>query len=98
MHRVAGPGGDVEVKQFRSCASEQHIERFDVSVDQPFVVQFHPLVQLGFRQVALATFSIQPLEARRIRMKSDERVQQIECNVYCLPVAKALLPGDKLIE
>ena len=74
MNGVADPGGDVEVKQFRSGASEHHVERFDVAVDQSFVLQFHPLVRLGFRQVAFATFSLQLPEARRIRMKSDERV------------------------
>ena len=74
MHGVADPRGDVEVKQFRSRASEHHVERFDVAVNQPFVLQFHPLVRLGFRQAAFATFSIQLLKARRIRMKSDERV------------------------
>ena len=74
MHGVADPGCDIEVKQFRSCASEHHVERLDIAVDQPFVLQFHPIAELGFRQVAFATFSIQLIEARRIRMKSDERV------------------------
>ena len=74
MHGVADPGGDVEVKQFRSGAGEHHVERFDVAVDQPLVLQFHPLVRLGFWQAAFATFCIQLLEARRIRVKSDERV------------------------
>src|SRR6266566_7940989 len=98
MHRVTDPGGDVEVKQFRSGASEQHVERFDVAVNQPFVLQLHPLARLGFRQVTFAAFGIQLLEACRIRMKSDERVEQIECDIYCLPVAQAPLSGDKLIE
>src|SRR5215472_5222151 len=98
MHGVADPGGDVEVKQFRSRASEYHVERFDVAVDQPFVLQFHPLVRLAFRQVALAAFGVQLPEARRIRMKSDKRVQQIECNIDCLPVAKAPGSSDKLVE
>src|SRR5215467_13873381 len=98
MHGVADPGGDVEVKQFRSCASEYHVERFDVAVDQPFVHQFYPLVRLAFWQVAVATFSIELLEARRIRMKSNKRVQQIECDIDCLPVAKAPGSSDKLIE
>jgi hypothetical protein len=31
-------------------------------------------------------------------VKSDERVEQIEGNVYCLPVAKAPCSADKLIE
>src|SRR5580692_9626447 len=31
-------------------------------------------------------------------MKSSERVQQIECDIHCLPIAKAPLPPDKLIE
>jgi hypothetical protein len=73
MHGVTGPGGDVEVKQFRSRAGENHVEWLDVAVDQPFVLQFQPLARFGFRQVAVATFSIQLLEARRIRVKSDER-------------------------
>src|SRR5271165_4100415 len=98
MHRVADRGGDVEVKQFRSGASEHDVERYDVAVDQPFILQFRPLVRLGFRQAAFATFSIQLLEARRIRMESDERVEQIECDIYRLPVAKAPGSGDKLIE
>src|SRR6266576_2556414 len=98
MYGVTDPGGDVEVKQFRSRSGEHHVERFDVAVNQPLVLQFHPLARLGFRQVAFAALSIQLHEACRIRMKSDERVQQIERNIYCLPVAKAPLSGDKLIE
>src|ERR1700728_5287777 len=31
-------------------------------------------------------------------MKSSERVQQIECDIHCLPIAEAPLPPDKLIE
>ncbi len=98
MHGVADPGGDVEVKQFRSGAGEHHVERLDVAVDQPFILQFQPLTRLGFRQAAFAAVSIQLPEARRIGMKSDERVQQIECDIYRLPVAEAPLSGDELIE
>ena len=61
-------------------------------MDQPFVLQFQPLAGLGFGQLAFAAFSIQLLEARRIRMESDERVEQVECDIYRLPVAKAPLP------
>ena len=35
MHRVADAGGDIEVKQLRSAASENNVARFDVAVDQP---------------------------------------------------------------
>ena len=73
MHRVADPRSDVEVKQFGSGASEYHVARFDVAVDQPFAFQFHPLARLGFRQGAFAAFGIQLLEARRIRVEGDER-------------------------
>src|SRR5215470_3496441 len=31
-------------------------------------------------------------------MKSDEGVEQIECDIYCLPVAQAPLSGDEFIE
>jgi hypothetical protein len=55
-------------------AGEDHVEWFDIAVDQPLVLQLHPIAKLGFRQVAFATFSIQLIEACRIRMKSDERV------------------------
>src|SRR6516165_5048080 len=98
MHGVADPGSDVEVKQFRSGASEDHVERFDVAVDQPFVLQFHPFARFGFRQLATAALSLQLLEPRRIGVKSDQRVEQVERDVYCLPVAKAPLSGDELIE
>jgi len=43
-------------------------------VDQPFVLQFRPLARLGLWQIAFATLSIQLLEARGIRMKSNEGV------------------------
>src|SRR5580698_3030772 len=36
--------------------------------------------------------------ARRIRMKSDERAQQVECDIYRLPIAKPLVSRDKLLE
>src|SRR5690349_17258241 len=98
MHGVADPGGDVEVKQLRSRAGEHYVERFDVAVDQPFVLQLCPLAEFGLGQVAFAAFGIQLLEAHRIRMKSDERVQQIEGDIYRLPVAKAPVSGDKLVE
>ena len=98
MHGVADAGGDVEIEQFRSCASEHNVVRLDVAVDQPPARQFRQLARLGFRQVALATFSIKLPEARRIRMKSDERAQQVECDVYCLPVAKVSLSGDELLQ
>ena len=55
-------------------------------MDQPFIVQFYPLARLGFRQAVFAAFIIQLPEARRIRMKSDERVEQIERDIYRLPV------------
>src|SRR5215469_18706195 len=34
----------------------------------------------------------------RIGMKGDERVEQIECHVYRLPVAKVPPPGDELFQ
>src|SRR5580658_582346 len=98
MNGVTNPGGDVEVKQFRSGAGEYHVERLDVTVDQPFVLQLRPLARFGLRQVAFATLSVQLLEACRIRMKSDERVQHIECDIYRLPVAKAPVSADELLE
>ena len=98
MNDVTDPGGDVEVKQFRSGAREDHVERLDIAMDQPFVFQFRPLAQLGFRQFAFAAFFVQLLEAHRIGVESDERVEQIECDIYCFPVAQAPVPGDELIE
>src|SRR5215470_2023803 len=98
MHEVADPGGDVEVKQLRSRAGEQHVERFDVAVDQSLVLQLRPLAELSFGQVAFAAFGLQLLEAHRIRMKGDQRVQQIERDIYRLPVAKAPGSGDELVE
>jgi len=67
-------------------------------VDQSFVLQFHPLARLGFGQVAFAAFSIELLEARRIRVESDERVEQIERDINCFPIAKVPPSGDELIE
>src|SRR5690242_18438567 len=98
MNRVAHPGSDVEVEQFRSGAGENHVERLDVAVDQPFALQLQPFARLGFRQVALVTSCIQLLEACRIGVKSDERVEQVEGDIYCLPVAKAPFSADELIE
>ena len=98
MNGVAHPGGDVEVKQFRSGAGEHHVERFDVAVDQPLVLQLHPLARLGFRQVAFAAFRVQLLQAHRVGVESDKRVEQVERDIYGLPVAKAPVPGDELIE
>ena len=98
VNGVADPRGDVEVKQLRAGAGEHHVERLDVAVDQPLVLQLHPLARLGFRQVAFAAFRVQLLEARRVGVESDERVEQIKCDIYCFPVAQAPVPGDKLIE
>ena len=61
---VSDPGGYVEVEQLRSGARENHVVRFDVAVDEPAVLQFLPLVRLGFGQVAFATLSIQVRQAR----------------------------------
>src|SRR3979409_2377694 len=98
MHGVADPGGDVEVEQFRSCAGEHHVERLDIPVDQPFVTQFGPHLRLCCRKAAIATSGIQLLETRRIRMKSDESVEQVQGDIYCFPVAKMPVSGDELIE
>ena len=67
-------------------------------MNQPFVLQFHPFTQLGFRQVAFAAFSVQLLEAHRVGVEGNERVEQIECDVYRFAVAKSPGSGDKLIE
>ena len=98
MHGIAYPGGDVEIEQFRSGTGEHDVERFDVAVDQPLVLQFQPLTRLGLRQVTFAPFRFQLPEARRIGMKGDQRVQQVECDVYRFPVPKAPFAGDELIE
>src|SRR3984957_1189627 len=98
MHRVADAGGDIEVEQLRSGASENNVARFDIAVDQPAARQFRPLVQLGFRPAPGRTLSVKLLEARRVRVESDERVQQVEGNVYRLPVAQVPLSGDELLE
>ena len=98
MHGVADPGGDVEVEQLRSGAGEHHVERLDVAVDQPAVVQFQPLARLGFRQVARAASGLQLPETLRIRVKGDQRVQQVERDIHRLPVAEAPRPGDELVE
>ena len=97
-HGVADPGGDVEVKQFGSGAGEDHVERFDVAVDQSFVPQVRPLAGLGFGQVTVAALVIELLEARRVGMKSDERVEQVQGNIDCLPVAEVLVPGGEVME
>ena len=47
-YRVTDSGGDVEVKQFRSAAGEDHVARFNIAVDQPVLAQLPPLVVLGF--------------------------------------------------
>ena len=31
-------------------------------------------------------------------MESHERVEQVECDIYCFPVAKVPVSGDKLVE
>ena len=98
MHGVTDPGGDVEVQQLRSGAGEHHVERLDIAVDQSFVLQFRPLARLGFGQVAFFAFSVELPEAGGIRMESHERVEQVECDIYCFPVAQVPVSGDKLVE
>src|SRR6478752_4356650 len=98
MHRVADPGGDVEVQQLRTRAGEHHVERLDIAVDQSFVLQLHPLARICFGQVAVLTLSVELPEARGIRMESHERVEQIECDIYCFPVAKVPVSGDELVK
>ena len=83
---------------FAPVLSEHHVERLDVAVDQPDLLQFRPFARLGSGQVAVPALGIQLLEARRVRVKSDERVEQVECDIYRFPVAKAPVPGDELIE
>ena len=65
---------------------------------RPLSFSSQPLAGFGFRQVAFAAFGIQLLEARRIGVEGDERVEQVERDVYRLPVAKASLPVDELVE
>ena len=67
-------------------------------MDQPLVLQFRPLARLGFRQVAVETQGVELLEARRVGMEGDERVQQVERDVDGFPVAQAFLPGGELVE
>src|SRR3984885_2621477 len=98
MHRAADPGGNVEVKQLRSGTGEHHVERLDITVDQALVLQFGPLARLGFGQFAGPAFIVQLLEPRRIRMKGDERTEQIEGDIDGFPVAKVLASGDELTE
>ena len=98
MHGIADPRGDVEVEQLRSRSGEQHVLRLDVAVDQPSVLQFRPFTGLGFRQVAVASLGVQLLEACRIRVKGDERVEQVKRDVDGLPVAQAPVPGDEFVK
>ena len=98
MHGIADPGGDVEVEQFRPGAREHHVERLDVAVDQPLVPQFRQLTRLGFCQVARQALSLELLDPGRVRVKGDERVQQVECHVDGFPVAQAPPSGGELVE
>ena len=83
---------------FAPRASENNVARFDVAVDQPSAGQFRPLVRLGFRPVPVGTFGIKLPEAGCVRVKSYECVEQVEGNVYRLPVAKVPLSGDELFQ
>ena len=67
-------------------------------MDQAQVLQFPPLARRGFRQLAVAAFGLQLLEAGRVRVKGDERGEQVETDIYGLPVAQAPLAGDELIQ
>ena len=49
-------------------------------------------------QVAVAALSLELLDAGRVRVKGDERVQQVERDVDGLAVAQALLAGGELVE
>jgi hypothetical protein len=98
MHGIADPGGDVEVEQFRPGAGEHHVERLDVAVDQPAVLQVRQLARLGFGQLAGLALIIELLDAGRVGMKGDERVQQVERHVDGLPVAQVPPSGGELVE
>src|SRR5689334_1084961 len=97
MHGVADPGGDVEVQQLGSRASEHHVERLDIAVGQSLVLPLRPLARFGFGPVAFLPLRVELSEARGIRMGSRGRVEQIECDIYCFPVAKVPVSGDELV-
>ena len=110
--RTAALGvGAATVSLPRGTARAQESRTFTFGYDQPRETAYSFLAdtfekklgelsggKLKVRQFPGAAFSFQLFEARRIRVKGDERVQQVEGNVYCLPVAEAPGSGDKLIQ
>ncbi len=60
---------------------------------QPLVLQFQPLARLGFRQVPFAALVVELPQARRVGVKGDERVEQVEGDIDRFPVAE--VPGSR---
>src|SRR5579864_1564506 len=67
-------------------------------MDQSFARQLGPLASFGICQLAFAARRVQLVEAVRVRMESDKRIQQVECDIDRLTVAENPLGADKLTE
>ena len=55
------------------------------------VLQLHPLVVLGFRQLAIPLLAVELLEPRGVGMDRDQRVEDVEGDIDRFAIAQVPL-------